>query len=118
MLLQQMFGERRLMISRDCPKLIECIPLCQRDTSDGGNPEDVDKFDGDDAYDSLRYGVKTRPGSVRVPDEILIARRVTATDPQSRFMQTRVAQADLRNKSAAIVAMRRSGNWRREMAAN
>jgi len=118
MLLQQMFGERRLMISRDCPKLIECIPLCQRDTADGGNPEDVDKFDGDDAYDSLRYGVKTRPGSVRVPDEILIARRVTASDPQSRFMQTRVAQADLKTKSAAIVAMRRTGNWRREMAAN
>jgi len=118
MLLQQMFGERRLMISRDCPKLIECIPLCQRDTSDGGNPEDVDKFDGDDTYDSLRYGIKTRPGSVRVPDEILIARRVTASDPQSRFMQTRIAQADLKSKSAAIVAMRRSGNWRREMATN
>lgn len=119
MLLQQMFGERRLMISKDCPKLIECIPLCQRDTSDGGNPEDVDKFDGDDAYDSLRYGIKTRPGSVRVPDEILIARRITALDPQSRFMQTRVAQADLKTKAAAaIVAMRRSGNWRREMATN
>lgn len=118
MLLQQMFGEKRLMISANCPKLIECIPMCQRDDGYGKDPEDVAKFDGDDPYDSLRYGVKTRPGSIRVPDEVVLARRMTASDPQSRFMQMRVAKAELTAKNAAVVSVRRSGNWRREMAAN
>lgn len=117
LLLQQMFGENKLMISKNCPKLIECIPLCQRDTSDGGDPEDVDKFDGDDPYDSLRYGVKTRPRSVRVPNEVLLSRRITASDPQSRHMQMRIAQAELRGQQQGFVQVRRSGWWR-QMEAN
>jgi len=118
LLLQQMFGENKLMISKNCPKLIECIPLCQRDTSDGGDPEDVDKFDGDDPYDSLRYGVKTRPRTVRVPNEVLLSRRITASDPQSRHMQMRIAQAELRNQNQGYVQVRRSGWWRQEVATN
>lgn len=117
LLLQQLFGESRLMISKNCQKLIECIPLCQRDTSDGGDPEDVDKFDGDDPYDSLRYGVKTRPRMVRVPDEVLLSKRITASDPHSRHMQMRIAQAELHSQQTLHAVTRRGNGWWRHAEA-
>lgn len=43
-----------------CPLLLNAIPTCvyQDAKKDGKRPEDVKEFDGDDPYDSFRYGVK------------------------------------------------------------
>lgn len=53
-----------LLITSNCTRLIESIPVAERDVN---NPEDVRKFDtdeqgngGDDALDALRYGVTSR----------------------------------------------------------
>jgi phage terminase large subunit len=54
----------RLQITRDCVRLIECIPALQHDPN---KPEDVRKWDvddegsgGDDPADTLRYGLMAR----------------------------------------------------------
>ena len=52
-------GRPRLYIMDCCPELIECLPLCvfKKDKLDE-EINDVQEFDGDDPYDTLRYGVK------------------------------------------------------------
>src|ERR1700682_3583538 len=42
------------VITDNCAKLIECIPLLVRDT---GRIEDIRKVDGDDPADAARYGL-------------------------------------------------------------
>jgi hypothetical protein len=49
------FGE--LTIDPSCVKLIETIPMMCTAEDD---PEEIEKFDGDDAWDSARYGYKSR----------------------------------------------------------
>jgi hypothetical protein len=59
-----------LKIMRRCVQLIECLPNLQHDPD---RPEDVLKVDcdpdtgdgGDDAYDSCRYGVMSKPTIIR-----------------------------------------------------
>ncbi len=51
----------RLQIFNNCELLIETIPMCvyADDKKDGQvKAEDVKEFDGDDPYDTLRYGLK------------------------------------------------------------
>lgn len=45
----------QIQIMDCCPLLIECIPLCVYDEK---HSEDVEKFDGDDPYDTIRYWLK------------------------------------------------------------
>lgn len=45
----------KLTIFEDCKNVIKTIPTCVFDPK---HPEDVLKFDGDDSYDGIRYGVK------------------------------------------------------------
>jgi hypothetical protein len=59
--MRQMIADHRWQISRECVRLIECIPNMVRDME--RNPEDVLKVDwsetslGDDPYDSARMGL-------------------------------------------------------------
>lgn len=61
-LMHQLLDSGRWTISRDCPKLIECLPTLVRDME--RNSEDVLKVDwsenyiGDDPADSCRYGLQ------------------------------------------------------------
>lgn len=51
----------RLLITPNCPILIETIPLCvysDKKGINGKNVEDVSEFSGDDPYDNLRYALK------------------------------------------------------------
>lgn len=63
-LIGQLLDMDELVITTDCPKLIETIPALIRDTPN--EPEDVKKIDGeaDDMADAFRYGVKSylQPG--------------------------------------------------------
>jgi hypothetical protein len=60
--MRQMLADNRWEISRDCVKLIECLPNMVRDME--RSPEDVLKVDwsetslGDDPYDSARMGLQ------------------------------------------------------------
>jgi len=59
----------RLFIHRRCARLLDCLPAMQHDPN---RPEDVLKVDadeegvgGDDAADTLRYLIATKPREVR-----------------------------------------------------
>jgi hypothetical protein len=51
------FKANELEIDPSCKGLIETIPMI---TTDEDDPEEIVKFDGDDAWDSARYGYKSR----------------------------------------------------------
>lgn len=51
------FQSNELVIDPSCVKLIETIPMM---CSAEDDPEEIEKFDGDDAWDSARYGYKSR----------------------------------------------------------
>lgn len=70
MLMHEMLHYNRWIISRECPKLIENIPLFSRDDK---NPEDCIKFLGDDPGDSARYGLKSRFASREIPKDIQLS---------------------------------------------
>lgn len=60
----------QIVISRNCVRLIECLPILEHDPN---RPEDVKKVDtdengngGDDFYDAARYGIMARKKSVGV----------------------------------------------------
>ncbi len=54
MLLYQMLESDAWIITENCARLIECLPLLVRDNS---RPEDIRKMDGDDPADAARYGL-------------------------------------------------------------
>jgi len=53
-----------LEIDPSCTHLIDVIPMI---TTDEDDPEEIEKFDGDDAWDSARYGLKSRQSARRAP---------------------------------------------------
>lgn len=57
----------KLEIDPSCVKLREVIPMVCTEEDD---PEEIEKFDGDDPFDSFRYGVKSRqrPGKMPVQE--------------------------------------------------
>jgi hypothetical protein len=67
MLMHEMLQYNQWKIGKNCPKLIENIPLFSRDDK---NPEDCTKFLGDDPGDSARYGLKSRFGAREIPKEV------------------------------------------------
>ena len=97
-------------ISRDCPELIECLPMMQRDER---NKEDVGKMDGDDFYEAARYGLKSRLSPKRMPVLHRIRAKITATDKTAEAMQIRQALANERRKTTPKKFRFRRGRLRR-----
>lgn len=56
-LMYEMLKAGEWLIGANCDNLIDCIPQATRDDV---KVEDLIKFDGDDALDSVRYGLKSR----------------------------------------------------------
>ena len=111
------------VITENCTKLIDCIPLLVRDD---GRIEDIRKIDGDDAADAARYGLvsgarfaglnvappfraasslnsaeaglklgATQPHFVHgMPLDEQIVRQVSATDPTSRAIHFQRLEAE------------------------
>jgi hypothetical protein len=78
----------RLMISPSCSELIRTLPAMVRDPK---KPNDIQKVEGDDFCDSLRYLWATRRrGEVVEPIEVRASRAITAEDPNHRAMQERM----------------------------
>lgn len=85
------------VITRACPKLIECMPSLIHDTRPGKNAEDVLKVDagpgslGDDPYDCARYGLYSHLGASRRPREYDVREKAeTIEDPVARWNYLRV----------------------------
>ena len=72
-LMHQMLDHDDWLISRDCPKLIECIPSLIRDDK---NPEDVltvnysENYIGDDPANGARYGLQYMLGASYKPARV------------------------------------------------
>lgn len=104
MLVNQMMAEGQLVVSLGCPQLIERIPRVQRDPD---NPGDTLKENGDDLDDALRYLLKTRERSVRVPEEVTVHRAVEPFRKREDWMGGMVAW--YRAKDGAKAARRAIG---------
>lgn len=84
-LMSQLFDTDLLLISEDCPKLIECLPTLIKDPK---NIEDVLKVDfnsnelGDDPYDSARMGLQNMLSAPRKPLEVVKTEEQTALHGQ------------------------------------
>lgn len=78
----------RLVIAPSCTELIRTLPSMVRDPK---KPNDIQKVDGDDFCDGLRYLWATRRrGEVHEPIEVRAVREVNAVDPNHRAMQERL----------------------------
>ncbi len=81
------FQHNRLVLSPECPETIRVVQGLVRDPR---KPNDVQKVDGDDVADMLRYGWASRKRVVREPFEMRAAREVNSPDPNVRAMQERL----------------------------
>ncbi|MEE9567923.1 MAG: hypothetical protein V3W37_00935, partial [Candidatus Binatia bacterium] len=85
MLMYQMLRGGRWVIGDHCKGIIECIPMMIRDEK---NVEDVMKIDGDDAYDSCRYGLKSRYSAKAEPFESRLKKMIKPIeDPNEAMMK-------------------------------
>ncbi|MGC1615254.1 MAG: hypothetical protein WA736_11250 [Candidatus Acidiferrum sp.] len=119
----QMLESNAWVITENCTKLIECMPMLVRDL---GRVEDIRKMDGDDPADSARYGLVSGgriagvgtafapsragqppplkpPGSgahfvTGMPLGEQIARQVSATEPTSQAIHYQRLEAEARKQ--------------------
>jgi len=105
------------IISRECTKLIECLPTLVRDME--RNTEDVLKVDysenyiGDDAADCARMGLQHELQVAGIPPEVRIERKVEAakfSDPTSEMIFRSKWQKEEKRKAQPAHFGRR---WRR-----
>lgn len=95
----------RLVIHSCCPRVIEGL---QRAQYDAYNKEDVQKQDGDDEIDSLRYGVMAhRKDDAMLPRSVHLARRMDEEvarhgylTPHSLVMIARAKEAEYKRTSS------------------
>jgi hypothetical protein len=64
-----------LEVDPSCKNLIEVIPMVCTDEDD---PQEIEKFEGDDPWDSARYGLKSRERAARPPVEERVTTRIAA----------------------------------------
>lgn len=72
-LMYQLLKNGRWRITKDCPVLLESIPLLQRDAK---NIEDVADSPVDNAPDSARYGLKSFIGRAKKPVSLAVSERI------------------------------------------
>lgn len=94
----------RLQIFNICTNLIETLPSLSYDETD---PEDVQKFDGDDAYDGLRYLLKAVDRYTRGLDAK--AKEFEQRGKIIRDLASTGNQTDFYRKMAALEAKKSKG---------
>jgi hypothetical protein len=108
-LMHQLLDADMWTISRDCTKLIECLPTLVRDRE--RNSEDVLKVDwsteqiGDDPADSARYGLQMALSSTNIPPAVKLELRVKEaefTEPHRELIFRRKWQAEERRKMEPV----------------
>jgi Terminase large subunit, T4likevirus-type, N-terminal len=106
-LMQQMLAEGDWTIAGNCAELIRVLPTMLRDDA---RVEDIAKFDGDDAADAARYGLKSHTvaqSMLHPPVQARIAEKVISADPTIRAIQAK--KANLEVKGRGIGAVKRRG---------
>jgi len=98
MLMYQMLDAGEWLLTENCIELIRTLPNLIRDSA---RVEDIEKMDGDDPADAVRYGLKSRYGSghagsyrSRMPLADRLAARQLSADPTIRAIQARKAQIE------------------------
>ncbi len=110
MLMYQMLRDGRWVIADHCEAFIECLPMMIRDEK---NVEDVMKIDGDDPYDSCRYGLKSRFAPKAEPWQRRLQRETKdITDPTEAMMRRQ--QLEAKEKQKAKPVRRRPRRFLRE----
>lgn len=118
MLMHEMLAHNQWKIGKNCPKLIENIPLFSRDDK---NPEDCVKFLGDDPGDSARYGLRSRFTKREAPQQVQLAavmetiKQKNGTSENLGEVHTAMHLAHLRfmqDWSQKHAPVRRIRNWR------
>lgn len=106
MLVREMLEYDRVVFAAGCEKLIGSIPLAAHDDD---RPEDVLKFDGDDALDAVRYALKSRLAPRAKPEERKLAETMeTLPDNQRRSMFHRWWRENSRHERPAFKLGRRA----------
>lgn len=105
--MSQLLDEGKWVISRECEKLIECLPTLVRDME--RNPEDVLKVDwsenyvGDDPADSARYGLQYAANAPDVPRDVIIRREAAKiADPVGRWFWTKQQFENMNNQAVGF----------------
>jgi hypothetical protein len=105
-LLYQLLATDNWTISTACPYLIESLPLMLRDE---GKVNDIAPHPMDHGPDGARYGLKTFLTPADEPDEVKIARAVTAPldQPTDRMLQRLTAEKRINTPAPQRVNRRR-----------
>lgn len=109
-LMNQLMDSEKWKISRDCPKLIECLPTLIRDMKT--NSEDVLKVDwsengiGDDAADCVRYGLQNMLSLARKPAKVVMQERLAPITDMTEKHRMHMHIMNERKKSTALVLPR------------
>ena len=120
-LLFQMLKEETWAISDNCPLLIKCLPTLVHDEKGTGDVLKVDAVDGrggDDTYDDVRYGLKSRQRFAKKPVDMLVAEKAKDAgldyrkDLTSWNIQLRKLQAEIGGEQNEFVSLRGSGRER------
>ncbi|MGH9776562.1 MAG: terminase large subunit domain-containing protein [Candidatus Acidiferrales bacterium] len=106
MRMYQMLADDEWLLASNCEKLIESLPLLIRDPA---RVEDVLKYDGDDAADAARYGLKSRAPHANPPFPDRVAAKITSADPTIRAIQARKALIEERKRGQPISFLHRPG---------
>lgn len=116
MLMYQLFSQDRLRIHNRCRRAIDCIPVLQRDPK---HPEDVQKAEGDDPGEAIRYGIKTRDALLVVPEKIRITKRLVefakanpSADLTSKALEAGRILSEEKRAAAPVFYARRSRHAR------
>lgn len=100
MLMYQMLRDRGWVIADHCTQIIECIPMMIRDEK---NVEDVAKIDGDDPYDSCRYGLKSRYNPKSEPFQSKLKKKLEPIeDPTAAMMKLQQETAKEKRRSGPV----------------
>ena len=83
-LMYQLLKNGKWRITKDCPVLLESLPLLQRETdAEGKSTEDVEDSPVDHAPDSARYGLKTHFGKVKRPAALVVNEKIRVAIAQT-----------------------------------
>jgi hypothetical protein len=107
LLMREMLASGEWTIAENCAELIRVLPTMVRDAV---QVEDIEKFDGDDAADAARYGLKSRSLARQIvapPMELRVAEKVVSEDPTIRAIQAKKAGLEERGRGPVFFSRRR-----------
>lgn len=105
----------RWIIGNNCKELAKVMPMLSRDEK---KVEDCVKFDGDDAADSARYGLRSHFKEARMPFEQRVAEKVdalaaTGASVTQQMMALAKIKHEERKAVPASIPLRRNWRWAR-----